>query len=201
MTAKQKQNLLQYLGFYTGAVDGSWGRQSQAAAEAFQRIHFLTVDGIVGPVTEAELIQAVYNGEFAPEPGEDEEEATPTPIGTFWDTIKWWSRSEFACRCGEYHAPYCDGFPVEPDETLVRVADRVREHFGRPAHRSSGIRCKQHNEDQPNSATNSKHLYGKALDFFVEGVSGADLLAYVQAQPEVTYAYIISGQYVHMDVA
>lgn len=200
MDVIQKQCLLKYLKFYTGAVDGSWGRQSQAAAEAFQRVHFLTVDGIVGPITEKEMIEAVYNGELATGAEQDDADKKPTPTGTFWDDIKWWSRSEFACRCGEYHAPYCNGFPVEPDETLVRVADRVREHFGRPAHRSSAIRCERHNADQKNAATNSKHKYGKALDFYVENVSGAELLAYVKAQPEIKYAYIISGQYVHMDV-
>ena len=48
---------------------------------------------------------------------------------------------------------------------------------------------------------NSKHLYGKALDFFIEGVSGQQLLAWAQADPRTSYAYIIdNGPYVHVDV-
>ena len=90
---------------------------------------------------------------------------------------------------------------MEPDQTLVELVDDIRHDFGRPGHPSSGIRCEQHNADQPNSAPNSKHKYGKALDFFIEGVSGAALLARAQADPRTNYAYIIDGQYVHVDVA
>ena len=31
MTAKQKQNILQYLGYYSGIPDDIWGEQSKAA--------------------------------------------------------------------------------------------------------------------------------------------------------------------------
>ena len=41
---------------------------------------------------------------------------------------------------------------------------------------------------------------GKALDFFIEGVSGETLRAYAAADPRCTYAYVISGDYVHVDV-
>ena len=47
---------------------------------------------------------------------------------------------------------------------------------------------------------NSRHLSGKALDFYIEGVSGAQLLSAVQRDKRCRYAYIIGGQFVHMDV-
>ncbi len=198
MTVRQVQDLLHYLG-YGLTPDGIRGPETAAAVRGFQKEYGegLTVDGDAGSETQAALRRAVGDGWQRPE--------APVPdlgtnsTGTFWDEIRYWTREEFKCRCGEYHAPYCDGFPAEPDETLVRLADRVRGHFGRPAHRSSGIRCRQHNADS-GGVSNSKHLYGKALDFFVEGVSGRELLSYVQAQKETNYAYIIDGQYVHMDV-
>lgn len=43
-------------------------------------------------------------------------------------------------------------------------------------------------------------LGGKALDFRIEGKSSADVLAYVQKQPECRYAYAIDSQHIHMDV-
>lgn len=193
MTYRQKQNLLQYLGYYDGIPDDIWGKQSREATEAFQQDYQLTVDGIFGPVTEARILEVIASGEHI--------RPSIEKTGTFWDHIRYWKREEFACRCGQYHTPYCDGFPVEPDRTLVELADDIRAHFGRPAHPSSGIRCERHNADQPDAAANSKHKRGKALDFFIEGISGETLRAYAAADQRCTYAYVISGNYVHMDVA
>ena len=203
MTIKQRQNLMAYLGYYIGAIDGDWGSGSREAAKAFQRDRDITVDGYGGPETDKALKNAVANDLFKPEVVISEKETATEEsavTGTFWDRIRYWSRDEFRCRCGNYHAPYCDGFPVEPDQTLVELADDIRHDFGRPAHPSSGIRCERHNADQPGAAANSKHKYGKALDFFVEGVSGAQLLSRALADPRTNYAYIIEGQYVHVDV-
>lgn len=202
MTNKQKQNLLQYLGYYQGIPDDIWGDQSRSATEAFQRDYQLTVDGIFGNATAARILEVVASGEHPqPQAPADGPEDTTGETGTFWDHIRYWRREEFRCRCGNYHAPYCDGFPVEPDQTLVELVDDIRAHFGRPGHPSSGIRCERHNADQPGAAANSKHKRGKALDFFIEGVSGETLRAYAAADPRCTYAYIISGNYVHVDVA
>ena len=83
---------------------------------------------------------------------------------------------------------------------LVRVADRVREHFDSAAIVSSGVRCQEHNDELPGSVPNSRHISGKAIDFCVDGVKGKDLLEYVWKQPEIRYAYLIKGNWVHMDV-
>ena len=195
MTVKQKQCLLTFLGYDTGGVDGIWGEKSRNATEACQEDLGIPADGVWGRQTEAAVLEAVYTYD-AEAPAESEQEET----GTFWDHIRYWSREEFACRCGEYHTPYCDGFPAEPDQTLVELLDDIRAHFGRPAHRSSGLRCPQHNRDSKGVA-NSKHLTGKAMDFFVEGVSGETVRAYAAADPRCAYAYVISGNYVHVEVA
>lgn len=45
------QNRLAELGFNPGPIDGIWGRQSIAAAKAYQKDRGLVADGIVGPAT------------------------------------------------------------------------------------------------------------------------------------------------------
>jgi uncharacterized protein YcbK (DUF882 family) len=85
------------------------------------------------------------------------------------------------------------------NETLIRVADRVREHFGKPITVSSGRRCANHNA-RVGGVANSRHLSGKAMDFCVSGKSASQVLEYVQKQPEIRYAYAIDDSYVHMDV-
>lgn len=192
MTAKQVQNLLQYLGFYNGIPDGIWGPQSQDACRNFQkRFGGIAVDGFAGKETETALKHAVSLGYL------DKEDPTdPADTGTFWDGIKYWTREEFRCQCG---GKYCDGFPAEPDQTLVELVDDLREAAGRPGHRSSGLRCKTWNAIQGGVA-DSRHMTGKALDFYIEGVSGSKLLSMAQADPRTRYAYLIEGQYVHVDV-
>jgi hypothetical protein len=192
MTIKQRQNLLAYLGYYVGAIDGIFGSGSREATKAFQRDFFQDeskVDGICGDETEKALKYAVCYGI-------NKKVEITTSTGTFWDDIKYWSRDEFRCQCG---GKYCNGFPAEPDEKLVRLAENVRSYFGKPAHRSSGLRCKTWNAIQ-GGVSNSKHMYGKALDFRIEGKSAAQVLAYVNTLPDVNYAYAIDNQHVHMDV-
>ena len=141
------------------------------------------IDGIWGKQSQSALDEAV--AKFA----------TATQTKTFWDDIKYFDRNEYRCPCGK-----CNGFPAEPQERLVRLHDQIRAHFGRPARIASGVRCQQHNDELPNSAKTSKHLSGAAVDFWVEGVSGAMLDAYVGTFPEIKYHYIIGGNTVHMNI-
>ena len=57
MTARQKQALLAYLGYYDGPLDGLWGEMSQKATIDFQRDYHLTVDGIFGAATEKRILE------------------------------------------------------------------------------------------------------------------------------------------------
>ena len=192
MTLKQKQALLAYLGYYDGPLDGLWGEGSQRATIDFQRSYMAQedVDGIFGAETEKRILEVIATGE-KPAVAEN---ATTAPAD-WWKDIRYFTRAEFRCPCGK-----CGGFPVEPEEKLVRLADQVREHFGAPVIVSSGVRCQAHNDELPGSAKNSYHVKGKAMDFCVQDVSGAELLAYVKTLP-IHYAYQIKGSdFVHMDV-
>lgn len=204
MTNKQKQCLLVFLGYDTGGVDGIWGDKSRNATEQAQEDLNLPADGIWGPQTEAAVLEAVYTYDDADVPDSgtsaaDNNTGDRTELEILFDGIRYWSPEEFRCRCGEYHAPYCDGFPVLPDRTLLELVDDLRRNAGRPGHRSSAIRCPQHNADSK-GVKNSRHLTGKALDFYIEGMSGTKLLKAAQADPRTRYAYIIQDQWVHVDV-
>ena len=182
MTRKQKQALLSYLGAYDGPLDGIWGDKSRQATIDFQRAYMDSVDGIFGEATEKRILEVVASGE--------KPRVQIAAASDWWQAVKYFSRWEFRCPCGR-----CGGFPVEPEERMVR------QHFDAPATVSSGVRCQAHNDELPGSVKNSYHLRGKAMDFCVRGVSGATLLAYVRQLPGVHYAYQIDDSFVHMDVA
>lgn len=184
MTNKQRQLLLAYLGYYAGDIDGDWGTLSRTACKAFQTdFGGIAADGFGGPETDKALKQAVAEDRRRTSPG--------------WEGIRYWTREEFRCQC---NGQYCDGFPAEPDLVLVALLDDVREHFGRPGHRSSGLRCKTWNAIQ-GGVPNSRHLTGKAMDFRIEGHTAGEVLDYVNRIGSARYAYAIDSAHVHVDVA
>lgn len=170
MTDRQKQCLLCYLGLYDGPMDGIWGEKSQEAEKEFVRKY--------GAFTPDNLRNVLVNWE------------------DFWQEIPNFTREEFRCKCG---GRYCDGFPAEPAEKLVRLAQGVRSHFDAPAVVSSGVRCLVHNR-LVGGVPGSRHRLGTAMDFRVKGVPAQQLLEFIQAQPQTHYAYAIDDNYVHMDV-
>lgn len=188
MTVKQIQNLLQYLDYYNGIPDGDFGPITREAVTDFQRAFGLTADGDPGPETQKALTHAVAYG--MPERKE------PEPTADWWDEIEFFDREEFRCQCG---GKYCDGYPAEPQEKMVRIADAARKHFKRPANVVSGLRCETWNEIQ-GGVWNSQHRYGEACDLQIPGVTGAQLMAFLDTQP-IRYAYIINDtNNVHFDI-
>ena len=191
MTDTQKQCLLNFLGYDTGGIGNGWGAKSRGAVAMCQEALGLAADGVWGPQTETAVLEAVYSWE--------EPQAETGDMDALFAGIRYWRPEEFRCRCGEYHEPYCGGFPALPDRVLLELADDIREYFGAPGHRTSGVRCLQHNRDS-GGAVGSRHLSGKALDFYIEGIPGERLLAQVKKDKRCRYAYLVGGQVVHMDV-
>lgn len=163
MTTKQRQHLLAYLGYYDGNIDGDWGTLSREACRHFQQdFGGIAADGFGGPETDKALKHAVAIGFLMREPVA--EDNVPGTTGTFWDEIEFFDREEFRCQCG---GKYCNGFPVEPQEQLVRTVDEIRRRLGVPVQivtaGGSGVRCRQHNANVGGVA-NSLHLTGNAAD-------------------------------------
>ena len=158
MTTKQRQHLLAFLGYYVGNVDGEWGSLSKTACTAFQKdFGGIKVDGFGGTETDKALCHSVAYGMPAKKVDKSEKEDI---TGTFWDEIEYFTRDEFKCKCG---GRFCNGYPVEIDMNMVKIADEIRNRIGKPIQINSGIRCKTHNANV-GGVSNSQHLYGNAAD-------------------------------------
>ncbi len=69
---------------------------------------------------------------------------------------------------------------VMVDEALTVVLQCIREHFGKPVTITSGYRTAAHNA-AVGGAKSSQHLYGRAADIRVQGVSVEDVAAYAES--------------------
>ena len=113
----------------------------------------------------------------------------------FWDSVKHFSKDEFACKCG---GRYCNGFPAEISHRVVEVLDTVREYTGKPVVVSSGVRCENHNT-AVGGVGRSYHLRGRAADFAVYGYSAQTTINIINTlglKPIELYA--IDSTYVHI---
>ena len=178
MTTYQQQCLLGYLGYSPGPIDGQDGPRTQGAMERFRADYGMGAEGLVAAIA-----------------GTASKMEKPQ-TGTFWDEIRWFAREEFACKCG---GRYCNGYPAEMQEAVVRIADAAREHFGRPAHVISGLRCEKWNAHEDGVA-NSQHMYGEAIDLRIDGVDSETLRQFVSTQPGHRYSYRINSTNVHFDI-
>lgn len=69
---------------------------------------------------------------------------------------------------------------VMVDEALTVVLQCIREHFGKPVTITSGYRTPAHNA-AVGGAKSSQHLYGRAADIRVQGVSVEAVAAYAES--------------------
>lgn len=170
MTAERKQRILCLITdangeyYYNGPLDGIWGPESKKAAERFLK-DFGGVEGAGAADKNVGDNSAKDNN-------------VPGKTGSFWDEIEFFDREEFRCQC---NGKYCDGFHVEPEETMVRICDEIRRRAGVPIlirdAGGSGLRCPQHNASIPGAAANSYHTKGMAADLHPRGKTPAQLHA------------------------
>ena len=208
MTVKDRQCLLAFLkkadgtSYYTGEVDGIYGRLSRKGIQDFQRdFGGLTVTGEADADTDQAMVHAVAFGIPARDQTEDNQDVTKVDggqqTGTFWDEIEFFTPEEMKCKCG---GKYCDGYPHEIQPLLMQILDRARQWSGHPIKVISGLRCEDWNRIQ-GGVVNSQHKYGEAADVYFYGVTPGAALAWLQSQPEVRYAYQIAGcSNIHFDI-
>lgn len=79
---------------------------------------------------------------------------------------------EFRCQDGSD--------PVFIDTELVELLEKIRTHFGKSVTITSGFRTASHNATVAKAAKYSQHLYGKAADIQVQGISVENVAAYAE---------------------
>lgn len=228
LSIKQRElNLRTHCGYYMGSIDGIEGNGLKNAYRNFQRDNGLVADGIYGNATDNKLIAVIKNLQnllnkhgyslsvdgivgnatinalkdyqsknglsvdgIAGKQTYDKLNSNPTPSHY---NCKYFKDSEFTCKCG------C-GLNLQKDG-IKRIADEIREHFGKPATITSGTRCAKHNKEV-GGVSNSWHMKGNAIDIVVSGVSGSQLLNYTKqivGSGRARYTYLITGNAVHID--
>ena len=123
------------------AIDGFAGLETKDATVQWQTKQGLLPDGIAGIITRAKI------AEESADEGDD-----------WWSNIRYFSRREFACKCGRY----CGGYPAQLQRGVVELANRAREELKGVGFVSCGLRCHQHNANV-GGVSNSRHLSGKAI--------------------------------------
>lgn len=202
MTMKRLQMNLNFLNYNCGACDGIKGTKTTQAIKDYQRDNNLKIDGIAGQNTIDSIrskiceIQKRLNVTIDGVAGPETENAWNNYcINNSWDSIKYFKKSEFTCKCG------CGLNNISLN--IVKIADDAREHFNNRAIVTSGTRCAKHNKEV-GGVSNSKHLIGHAIDMYVENVSWYDLLGYLKTLEKrgiIRYCYHIqNSNCCHFDI-
>ena len=112
--------------------------------------------------------------------------------------------TEFRCHC---KSKYCTGYPAKLNVNLLKNLEFVRAEFSAPVTITSGLRCKKWNAFQAGSATQSRHISGKAADitgsFTGTSAKRAKVKAVWYDLPKANYCYYGTanmGTSVHVDV-
>lgn len=197
MNIKQQQLLLSFLGYYTGTINGI--TNPQAAIRKFQTDYSLDIDGIWGPQTEGKIREVIGDPKKEKKHGNttvvnQQVVNKPSTGDAFWDGIKYFKPAEFQCKCG------CGANNINHD--LVKILEKVREHFGKPVIINSGVRCKTHNA-RVGGVSNSQHLdtYGTAADIAtISGTTPSAMAAYVETLMPNTGGIGIYSWGIHVDV-
>ena len=98
---------------------------------------------------------------------------------------------EFACKDGSD--------PIFIDDELVSILQQIRDHFGKAVTITSAFRTASHNK-KVGGATYSQHLYGKAADIKISGVTPSVVADYVETLMPSTGGIGRYSTFTHVDV-
>ena len=101
------------------------------------------------------------------------------------------SVKEFACKDGS------DSIVI--DHELVGILQKIRDHFGKPVTINSAYRNATYNK-KVGGASNSQHVYGKAADIVVSGVSPEKVAQYAEYLMPNKGGIGLYSTFTHVDV-
>ncbi len=167
------QKSLKDFGYLQSGADGIYGNVTREAVKKFQKDNYLTADGIAGKNTLAKIRNYKTVGTttgFA---------RTASNVVTYSVKrdgkkmlTKNFSVAEFKCNDGS------DSVMI--DKKLAALLQEIRNHFGKPVIINSAYRTAEYNRKSGGSSK-SLHLYGKAADIKIDGVSPYAIAKYCQS--------------------
>lgn len=92
-----------------------------------------------------------------------------------------------------------DTDPIFVDSDLVDILQKVRDHFGKAVTITSAFRTASHNK-KVGGATYSQHLYGKAADIKVSGVTPSVVADFAETLMPGTGGIGRYSTFTHVDV-
>jgi len=170
MTVTSRQQYLRELGLYHGDIDGIAGPKTKKAYLDLQKKYFRReqdIDGIYGNDTDILLYDAYWVKKLC----------------------KHFELEEFRCDCGK-----CTGYPAKLNKQLLKDLETIRCHYNRPMTITSCLRCKHSNSSTQGSAKNSRHMDGRAADWYMAKVTDTlsnrkTTIVYLKKLPGFHYAY------------
>lgn len=86
---KKLQQALQILGYYSGKIDGKYGKGTTAAVQAYQKAHKLTADGSAGELTIKSIFGSVSSKSLTtqPAPGSSSSGSSSSSSGSKYKTV------------------------------------------------------------------------------------------------------------------
>lgn len=144
LSVKKRQEYLKVLGYYNGAIDGIAGVKTKKAYKDLQNDYFFNAkdkDGVYGKNTDILLKNAYYVKVY---------------------TKNFDLKKELSCDC---KGKYCTGYPVVYNVNALIYLQDIRDENGATTV-TSPMRCKKYNATLKGSSKTSRHLDGKAFDFY-----------------------------------
>lgn len=156
-------------------IDGDFGGMTEGAVRQFQVLSNLSVDGVVGEQTWAKLLER-QGVAIAQNP--------PSSISTKWNLVNIEQSASIipngsftwaeATRGGSRMPP--DQETLEGMIRIATMAQKARDLIARPFVITSWYRDPESNASA-GGVSNSRHLSGDAIDFYVDGLTGAEIYA------------------------
>ena len=104
----------------------------------------------------------------------------------------YFSREDFACRCG------CGADTV--DAELLAVLNEVQHYYGRTLIIQEAMRCPTYNLSLPDADPKSQHLLGKAADFRVETIPNREVIEFLEKYFPGRFGIGRYPEHIHLDV-
>ena len=167
------QTALKGFGYLNSGADGIYGTATREAVKKFQSDNYITADGIAGKNTLAKIRNHIAVGAAS---GFARTASNVVTYSVKKDGKKMltknFSVAEFKCNDGS------DSVMI--DKKLAALLQEIRNHFGKPVIINSAYRTAQYNR-KAGGSSKSLHLYGKAADIKIDGVSPYSIAKYCQS--------------------